>query len=46
MAITDTIDQSIEELIGMLPTANAEESARIRSRIKELEVMKDEYTTT
>ena len=46
MAITDTIDKSIEELIGQLVHADASESLRIRSRISELEVLKEQYTTT
>ncbi len=46
MAITTRIDKSIEELIGMLVSADAEEALRIRARISELEDMKDEYTTT
>jgi hypothetical protein len=46
VAITTKIDQSIEELIGQLVHADANEALRIRARIAELEEMKDEYTTT
>lgn len=46
MAITDTIEQSIAELIGRLPQADALESARIHTRIEELEELKKEYGTT
>ena len=44
MAIQETIDSSIEELVGKLVTAGDEEALRIRNRIRELQTLKD--TTT
>ena len=46
MVIPETIDKSIEELIGQLPAADSIESARIRTRIDELKALKAEHTTT
>jgi hypothetical protein len=45
VAITDTIDNSIAELIEQLVDADSDEAARIRSRIAELESMKEQYAT-
>lgn len=45
MAITDTIEKSIAELIARLPNADTLESARIRTRITELEALKEQHTT-
>ena len=45
MSITDTIEKSIAELIARLPNADTLESARIHTRIAELEALKDNATT-
>ena len=46
MAIEETIDNTIERLIGQLGDANVAESIRIRDRITELKALKKEHTTT
>jgi hypothetical protein len=45
VAVTDKIDQSIEELIGQLASADNAESVRIRARIHELKALKEQSTT-
>lgn len=46
MAIKETIDNKIEELIEKLADANATEAARIHTRIDELKSLKKEHATT
>jgi hypothetical protein len=45
VTVTDSIEQSISELIAQLPGADDMESARIRTRIDELEKLKEQYAT-
>jgi hypothetical protein len=44
-AITNSIEQSIAELINKLAKADRKESARIHARIDELEKLKEQYAT-
>lgn len=45
MAIPETIDTQIEGLIVQLAAADADEAARIRTRITELKALKEEHAT-